>query len=251
MPPSNPSPPMPPPPVNTPVHQVPSALPAHFRSNISLEGLPASNLQTLGAELDVAIKEQVVATLNNLRLVWDPDWKFPCHYFQRQIQTFPEVLLADENNRDIRLGIELKVWYLLEEPNFCFTATAAACGPKDLLCIVPWYLSNGFSGVPVVSTLFAVQAQYAASHRNWWWRHGRDTWDSTAIESPAGVKPYPGRQDQIQDRPVCDGEGMFGHLARTGLWNGDLDAYIKRMLDLPLSGIPARRWIRFLANAQF
>ena len=232
------------------VRQALYALPAHFRSTTSLEGLPAPDLQTLSTMLGAAIEDQVVATLNSLRTVWDPEGEFGRYYFRRQAQTFPDVLLmADENGRDIRLGIELKGWFLLAKekaPNFRFQATAAACAAEDLICVVPWHLNNVMAGVPVVAKPFLIRSRHAAEYRNWWWAHGRTTSGNTAIEIPEGVEPYPDKKDRILDKPVSDSGNNFGRLARTHL----MDAYIDEMLDLPLAGIAAKKWIQFLAGAQ-
>ena len=232
------------------VRQALYALPAHFRSTTSLDGLIAPDLQTLSNMLGATIEEQVVATLNGLRTVWDPEGDFARYYFRRQAQTFPDVLLmADDNGRDIRLGIELKGWFLLAKekvPNFRFRTTAAACAPEDLICVVPWHLSNVLSGVPVVDKPFLIHSRYAAQHRNWWWQHKRKTSGNTAIRIAEGVTPYPDNQDRILDKPASDSGNNFGRLARTGL----MDAYIEQMLDLRLLGIAATEWIRFLVGAQ-
>ena len=54
-----------------------------------------------------------------------------------------------------------------------------------------------------------------------------------------------GRKDRFLDRPVSDRGNNFGRLARTGLMND----YIEEMLELPLAGIAAKKWIRFFADA--
>ena len=54
---------------------------------------------------------QVVETLNRIRDVWDPKNKWPLYRFDRQAQTFPDVLLRkqlDSGDFDVALGIELK-----------------------------------------------------------------------------------------------------------------------------------------------
>ena len=98
------------------------AVPAHFSSETTIQGLVATDLQTLGSVLSAAIEEQVVSTLNQMRSVWDPNQQYQRFFFERQAQVFPDVLLkSDTNGHEIILGIELKGWYLLAKervPNF-------------------------------------------------------------------------------------------------------------------------------------
>ena len=222
------------------------AVPAHFDSRTMIEGIAATDLQTLNSVLGAAIEEQVVSTLNRMRPVWDPDNEYQRFFFQRQAQVFPDVLLkSDLNGQEIILGIELKGWYLLAKervPNFRFTTTADACAEADLIVVMPWNLSNVLSGTPVTHKPFVAQAKYAAEYRNYWWTEVRSTESDTNIISPADVEPYPSTGTQVADRPVSDGGNNFGRLARTGL----LDEYIEQMLDFRLSGIPAGEWINFL-----
>ena len=222
------------------------AVPAHFSSRTVIEGIPATDLQTLNTALGAAIEEQVVATLNRMRPVWDPEERYQRFFFYRQAQVFPDVLLkADRNGQEIILGIELKGWYLLakeEMPNFRFQVTASACADADLIVVVPWALSNVLSGVPVTYKPFVTQARYAAEYRNHWWAKVRWTRSDVSIAIPEGVNPYPAKSDPVTDRPARDGGGNFGRLARIGI----MDDYIAESLDIPLAGIPARNWIEFL-----
>ncbi len=222
------------------------AVPAHFTSRTAIEGIAATDLQTLNTVLGATIEEQVVATLNRMRAVWDPNEGYQRFFFQRQAQVFPDVLLkADRDGQDIVLGIELKGWYLLSKeqmPNFRFQVTAEACADADLIAVVPWALSNVLSGVPVTYKPFITQAKYAAEYRNYWWTNVRQTTTDTRITIPEGVNPYPAKSDHVADRPVSDSGGNFGRLARIGI----MDEYISELLDLPLAGIPARGWIDFL-----
>ena len=116
----------------------------------------------------------MVETLNQMRGVWDPEGQYLRYSFRRQAQIFPDVLLmADDNGRDIVLGIELKGWYLLSKeskPNFRFQVTPRACAPADLLVVVPWALNNVLSGRPTVHKPFVESARYAAEFRNYWGR---------------------------------------------------------------------------------
>lgn len=222
------------------------AVPAHFTSRTVIEGIAATDLQTLNTVLGATIEEQVVATLNRMRPVWDPDEQYLRYSHQRQAQVFPDVLLkADRNGQEIILGIELKGWYLLskeEMPNFRFQVTADACADADLIAVVPWALSNVLSGMPVTYKPFVVQAKYAAEHRNYWWANVRRTTTDTSIAIPEGVNPYPAKSDPVTDRPARDAGGNFGRLARIGI----MDEYIAETLSLPLGGIPAKSWIDFL-----
>ena len=223
------------------------AVPAHFSSRTAIEGIMATDLQTLNTVLGVTIEEQVVATLNRMRPVWDPEEQYQRFFFQRQAQVFPDVLLkADRNGQENILGIELKGWYLLakeREPNFRFQATPGVCADADLIVVVPWALSNILSGVPVAFKPFVTPAKYAADYRNYWWTEVRKARSDTSITIPQDVNPYPAaKSTHIVDRPASDSGGNFGRLARTGI----MDEYIEETLNLRLSGIPAKDWIDFL-----
>ena len=222
------------------------AVPAHFSSRTSIEGLVATDVQTLNSVLGATIEDQVVVTLNRMRPVWDPDEQYQRFSFQRQAQVFPDVLLkADRNGQEIILGIELKGWYLLakeKKPNFRFTTTPDACAAADLIVVVPWVLGNVLSGSPVTYKPFVIQARYAAMYRNYWWSEIRDARSDASIISPDDVNPYPLKSDRVADRPANDRGGNFGRLARTGI----MDEYIDETLNLRLSGIPANDWIDFL-----
>ena len=222
------------------------AVPAHFSSRTTIEGLVATDVQTLNTVLGATIEEQVVTTLNGMRQVWDPEDRYQRYFFQRQAQVFPDILLkSDHNGQDIILGIELKGWYLLakeKDPNFRFATTPGACADADLIVVTPWVLSNVLSGTPVIHKPFVVPAKFAAEFRNYWWKEVRRSRSDTSIATPYDVAPYPSKSDRISDRPASDGGGNFGRLARTGMMN----EYIEEMLDLRLSGIPAGDWVDFL-----
>ena len=222
------------------------AIPAHFISQTFIEGLAATDLQTLNSVLGATIEDQVVVTLNRMRPVWDPNEEYLRFSFQRQAQVFPDVLLkADHNGQEIILGIELKGWYLLSKesaPNFRFTTTPDACAEADLIAVVPWALRNILSGNPVAYKPFVRPAKFAAEFRNHWWRNVRDSQSDRAIETPPAARPYPSKSDSVADKPASDRGGNFGRLARTGI----MDEYIEEMLAMPLSGIPAQGWIKFL-----
>ena len=222
------------------------AIPAHFSSRTSIEGLIATDVQTLSAALGATIEEQVVATLNRMRPVWDPDERYQRFSFQRQAQVFPDVLLkADRNGQEIIMGIELKGWYLLakeKEPNFRFTTTPTACAEADLIVVMPWVLGNVLSGNPVTYKPFVTQARYAAEYRNYWWTEIRQTRSDSSITAPSEAYFYPSKSTPVADQPANDRGGNFGRLARTGL----MSEYVQETLDVRLSGISARDWVDFL-----
>lgn len=225
-----------------------SALPAYFSSVTAIEGLQASDLFTLNTVLGATIEIQVVETLNRIRDVWDPNDDWPLHYFIRQPQTFPDVLLQSRDGADVAIGVELKGWYLLSkeaEPSFRYKVTPAACGPYDLLAVVPWHLSNVLSGTPRVRTPGVWSARHAAEHRNWYWQHGRTTTLDTAIVAPEGAAPYQKRKPNT-DRPAADEGRNFGRIARTGIMND----WVTRQLEATLAGVAVREWIDFFRHQQ-
>ncbi len=222
------------------------AIPAHFSSETRIDGLVATDLQTLNQVIGATTEQQVVATLNNMRAVWDPNEEYLQYSFRRQAQVFPDVLLISEDNgHDIILGIELKSWYLLAKermPNFRFQVTPSACAPADLLAIIPWSLRNVLSGQPVTYKPYVTSARGAAEYRNHWWTGLRETKSDRRIHLASDVRPYPAKSDPISDRPYRDGGNNFGRLARTGL----MDDYIAEMLATPLAGVPVGQWLDFL-----
>lgn len=221
------------------------ALPAHFSApEIRIAGVPATEVYTLGAVLGATVEDQAVVTLNRMRAVWDPDDEFPLLNFVRQPQTFPDVLLRYPARGDIKLGIELKSWYLLAkegEPTLRYKETPAVCTPWDLIVVVPWFLSDVISGTPRLLTPFIESARYVAEYRNYWWQYVRKAEGSREIITPADVTPYPQKTDHILDRPVADEGGNFGRIARAGI----IDQYADDVLNELVAGIPARYWRQF------
>ena len=223
------------------------ALPGYFDSDTNIEGVAATDLFALNTVLGATIEVQVVRTLNRMRDVWDPGDEWPLHMFERQAQTFPDVLLRKataSGGHDVALGVELKGWYVLakeREPSFRYTVTPDACSDWDLLVVVPWHLSNVLAGRPLVDSPGVWSAKGAAEYRNHWWRHLRRTATDTSIASPEGAAPYKGREN-TSDKPAYDRGGNFGRIARTGI----MDEWIDRVLLKSLAGIPARDWIEFL-----
>lgn len=223
------------------------ALPGYFDSHTNIEGVAATDLFALNTVLGATIEVQVVHSLNRMRDVWDPMDEWPLYTFERQAQTFPDVLLRKRlrtSGYDVALGVELKGWYVLAKegvPSFRFTVTPHACTDWDLLVVVPWHLRNVLSGRPQVGAPGVWSARYAAERRNHWWQHERSAQTDTSIESPELIAPYGGR-DNTSDKPAHDRGGNFGRVARTGLMTEWIDETLQR----PLAGIPTRDWIEFL-----
>lgn len=230
------------------------ALPAYFRTETTISGLMATDVFTLNSVLGASIEEQVVKTLNDMRPIWDPDDRYKLYSFDRQAQTFPDVLLRRKDAREAKegvapdhiiMGVELKGWYLLSkegEPSLRFQVTPSVCAPQDLVVVVPWALSNVVSGSPKVFTPYVQSARYLAEFRNYHWQCARKTKLSRDIRQPTGpLLPYPKKSDRIVDRPKSDRGRNFGRLARTGV----MDEYKEAALDQPLAGIQARYWIQF------
>ena len=223
------------------------ALPGYFDSGTNIEGVAATDLFALNTVLGATIEVQVVQTLNRMRDVWDPGDDWPLHIFERQAQTFPDVLLRRKLStgaHEVALGLELKGWYLLAkegEPSFRYTVTAGACTDWDLLVVVPWHLTNVLAGQPQVATPGVWSARHAVEYRNHWWQHVRRSKTDSSIDSPDMAAPYTTR-DNTSDKPASDRGGNFGRIARTGI----MTEWIEATLHRPLAGIPARDWIEFL-----
>lgn len=260
-------PPPPPPPVRVPpdpawshaalhsrVQEALLSLPFYFRTETFIEGIVATDIFTLNSALGATIENQVVATLNAMRAVWDPEERYSLYSFVRQSQTFPDVLLrrADtggDPEHGILFGIELKGWYLLAkegEPSFRYAATPAASAPEDLIVVVPWVLGNVIAGSPRVYTPYVESARYAAEYRNHHWTHLRKAKGETGLVTPPNVQPYPRKANPISDRPVSDSGGNFGRFARTGI----MDAYLAQTKAQPLCGIAAEHWLAFFSLFQ-
>jgi hypothetical protein len=221
------------------------ALPSHFNSSTTIDGMLAPDVFTLHGALGATIEDEVVKTLNRIRSVWDPDKEYETYGFVRQPQTFPDVLLRRKTNgHDILLGIELKGWYLLNSegmPNFRFTVNPQCCNPWDFIVVVPWVLSNVISGSPIVYDVFVEMARYAAAQRNYYWQYGRATADDATITLAKDLKIYPLKKDKISDKAVYDPGQNFGRLARYGVMN----EYVKRMMTTSVRGISAEEWLKF------
>lgn len=235
------------------IESIPS-LPDYFETETTISGLRATDIFTLNATLGATIEDQVVATLNKMRPVWDVNEKYNLFGFIRQPQTFPDVLFAKRNANNVGLdrisfGIELKGWYVLAkegEPSFRYQVTPSVCTELDLIVIVPWFLSNVISGTPKILTPYIESAHYAAMYRNYHWQHIRQTTASIVIKSPTNVRPYPTKSDKIADKPEADSGGNFGRFARTGL----MDKYMTSIDEEPIAGIAIKYWRQFFKMFQ-
>lgn len=224
------------------------SLPLYFRTETVIQGISAVEIFTLSAALGATIENQVVATLNQMRQVWDPQNRYLQYSFLRQSQTFPDVLLRRSGElageAATLMGIELKGWYLLAkeaEPSFRFAVTPEACAPQDLIVVVPWALVNVISGSPTVFAPFIENARYAADYRNYHWKHLREARGNNEISIAGNVGPYPRKSDAIADVPVADAGGNFGRFARTGI----MDTYLAQAKQELLAGIRAEHWLSF------
>jgi hypothetical protein len=224
-------------------------LPSRFESELVISGVLATDLFAFNSSLGATIEEQVIASLNKLRSVWDPEQKYSLYSFERQPQTFPDVVLrasAPDVEPQVLMGIELKGWYALAkegEPSFRYNVTPAVCAPADLLVVVPWALSKVISGSPQVFTPYVINARQAAEYRNWYWEHargGKGT-DRGVVLSPVTTH-YPNKADPISDQAVKDGGKNFGRFARSKA----MDSYIAELFDDKLAGIPLWAWQKFL-----
>jgi len=226
-----------------------SSLPVYFRTETHISGIMATDLHTLNTVLGATIEEQVVRTLNLIRNTWDPHERYALYSFVRQAQTFPDVLLRKTSTDEVVLGIELKGWYLLAkeaEPSLRFQATSSACARHDLIVVVPWVLGNVISGSPILFEPFVESAKYAAEYRNYHWQAIRKTNQDSSITIAQEGRPYPAKADQILDKPLEDGGGNFGRLARTGI----MDPYMEKLNEVYLCGIKTTYWREFLKAFQ-
>lgn len=224
------------------------SLPSRFESSLRISDVLATDLFAFNSALSATIEEQVVASLNKLRSVWDPNEKYALYDFERRPQTFPDVILKASSldiYPQIILGIELKGWYVLakeQEPSFRYKTTPAVCADPDLLVVVPWALSDVVSGTPKVFSPFVTSAKYAAEYKNWYWQHQIEGTSDKTISLSTASQHYPAKSDAISDTPAKDGGNNFGRLARTKM----LDNYKKELFNERLAGIPLSSWQRFL-----
>lgn len=224
-------------------------LPDRFESDLVISGVLATDLHAFNSSLSATIEEQVIEALNDLRSIWDPNGTYALYSFERQPQTFPDVVLrtkAPGVPPKVLMGIELKGWYILAkegEPSGRYKVTPQVCAPADLLVFVPWALSRVISGSPQVFEPFVIGARYASEYRNWWWEHEKGGGGDNRITLSSESATYPTKSKKISDKPFSDSGNNFGRLARAGL----MDDFMKRLFDDELMGIQLWAWHRFLA----
>lgn len=227
------------------------ALPGEFEFGNPISGVAATDLFNLNTLLGAGIEVEVVRTLNKLRAMWDPDEEWLGYRFERSSQSFPDVRLVrrDQDANAIALGIELKGWWLLSkegEPSLRFQVAPDACAPHDLVCVVPWHLSDAVAGVPQVIEPWVKSARYAAEFRDYHWQHVRNVRDASTdvgIDYPEGAAPYPNKADLVVAKPRQDSGNNFGRLPRA---HPLMDEFLARSKEHEVLGITVGNWITFL-----
>ncbi len=227
------------------------ALPGEFQFRHTVSGIAATDLFNLNTFLGAGIEMEVVRTLNALRHIWDPQSIWASYRFERSSQAFPDVRLisagvygADE----IALGVELKGWWMLAKegvPSLRYQVSPNACAPHDLVCVVPWHLSNAVSGEAIAAEPWVESALYAAEWRDYWWQHVREVAENTntSISYPSGAAPYPSKADRVTAVPAYDGGDNYGRLPRC---RPLMDQFVSSTMAVPILGIEARAWVKFL-----
>lgn len=217
-------------------------------------GILATDLFSLNTLLGSMIENKVVLFLNTHRNLWDSG-KWGEYHFIRSNESFPDVRLVKKiggTEATPILGIELKSWFILSkegEPSFRYKTAAEACDRGDLLCIVPWYLSNAVCGKPILTTPWIFSAKAAAEAMKRYWIYERQTdkplkLDERGLEKvPTNITPYMmNARDKTNYKPLSDGGGNFGRLARTGI----MSDFVEETLLTDILGIPANNWRKFL-----
>lgn len=227
------------------------SLPAECTIDNNYSGILATDLFSLNTLLGSMIENKVVMFLNAHRHLWD-DGSWSEYHFIRSNESFPDVRLVKKGyNHDIILGIELKSWFILSkegEPSFRYRTASEACDPADLLCIIPWFLSDAVCGHPVFAFPWVYSAKAAAEATKRYWIYERHTDKPMTIKqrglvTPAGVRPYmENARDKTNYKPVDDGGNNFGRLARTGI----MSEFVTETLLTDILGIPANNWRLFL-----
>lgn len=224
------------------------ALPNYFETELLIKGINVTEIFSVGGAFATVVETQVVSILNGLRNLWDPDNEYPKYAFVRQSQTFPDVLLRNQQDeQDIIMGVELKSWYVLSkegEPSFRYQVTPEACTNADLLVVIPWILSEVISGSPRLLRPYVESARYAAEYRNYYWQRSRtERSENSTIRTPpvANRHPYPSSKQEAADEAEGDKGGNFGRIARAGI----LDEYIVGIKAQDYLGIKVVHWITF------
>ncbi len=224
------------------------ALPNYFETELLIKGINVTEIFSVGSAFATVVETQVVSILNGLRNLWDPDNEYSRYAFVRQSQTFPDVLLRDQQDeKGIILGVELKSWYVLSkegEPSFRYQVTPEACAEADLLVIIPWILSEVISGSPKLLRPYVESARYAAEFRNYYWQKSRtERGENASIRNPPATNrhPYPRSKQEAADEAEGDKGGNFGRIARSGI----LDEYVANIKAQDYLGIKVIHWITF------
>lgn len=228
------------------------ALPEGCFFENSYSGILATDLFSLNTLLGSMIENRVVFFLNTHRNLWDKEGEWSCYHFIRSNESFPDVrLVRKSDNQDVKLGIELKSWFILSkegDPSFRYCTASSACDPGDLLCIVPWYLSDAVCGHPVLLTPWVYSAKAASEATKRYWLYERETTKAMTLEQrsliePANLTPYMlNARDNTNYSPNDDKGNNFGRLARTGI----MTKFVEDTLQTEILGIPADNWRRFL-----
>lgn len=226
------------------------ALPGDFKFEHSVSGIAAVDLFNLNTLMGAGIEAEVVRTLNTLRKVWDPENDWSGYSFERSSQAFPDVRLVKRtgDGDEIAIGIELKGWFLLAKegvPSLRYQVSPAACADHDLVCVVPWYLSNAVSGVAQVAEPWVESARFAAEWRDHWWQYIRAATGNQprGVTYPEGAAPYPSKADLVTAKADYDGGNNYGRLPRC---KPLMDQFIEKAGSTPILEIPAKDWVWFL-----
>ena len=227
------------------------SLPAECTIENDYSGILATDLFSLNTLLGSMIENKVVTFLNGHRHLWD-DGSWIEYHFIRSNESFPDVRLVKKgNSHDIIHGIELKSWFILSkegEPSFRYRTASEACDPADLLCIIPWFLSDAVCGHPVLVTPWVYSAKAAAEATKRYWIYERQTdkpmpITERGLEVPPDLRPYmENARDKTNYKPKNDGGNNFGRLARTGI----MSDFVTETLMTDILGIPANNWRLFL-----
>ena len=227
------------------------SLPSECPIENRYSGIMATDLFSLNTLLGSMIENKVVQFLNSHRTLWD-DGKWNEYHFIRSSESFPDVRLVNVSQpNNVVLGIELKSWFILSkegEPSFRYKTASEACDQGDLLCIIPWYLSDAVCGNPILLSpwVFSAKAAAEATKRYWLYERQTDkpfTLKERKLEIPNDCKPYMSNaRDKTNYKPVNDGGNNFGRLARTGI----MANFVEDTLQTDILGIPANNWRLFL-----
>ena len=228
------------------------SLPSECVIENTYSGILATDLVSLNTLLGSMIESKVVYFLNSHRYLWDDKGKWSEYHFIRSNESFPDVRLVKKVGKSTPLlGIELKSWFILSkegEPSFRYRTASEACDNGDLLCIIPWYLSDAVCGNPVLAAPWIYSAKAAAEASKRYWLYERQTEKPYTLEqrgliTPKGVKPYmENARDETNYKPVYDGGNNFGRLARTGI----MSEFVTEILQTDILGISADNWRLFL-----